>query len=140
MLFAGIYLVMSGIGILVLVFAGRAGKSAVALIVAGVGVAALGIWLLAARRVHTTIDAEGVRTSSMFGRHSCRWSEVTDVDLDIDATDGSPMVWSIKIHRAGRFWHVRQSVWRSQSMTAVSRRAMRGLAVSKVRPWPSPWW
>jgi hypothetical protein len=33
-----------------------------------------------------------------------------------------------------------QSAWRSQGMTAVSRRAIRGLAVSKVRPWPSSWW
>jgi hypothetical protein len=99
MLFAGIYLVTSGVGIVV--FAGRAGKGAVALIIAGVGLAALGIWLLADRRVHTTIDAEGVRTSSVFGRRSCRWSEVTDVDLDIDATDGDPMAWSIMIHRRG---------------------------------------
>jgi hypothetical protein len=35
----------------------------------------------------------------IFGRRSYRWSEVTDVDLDIDATNGDPMVWSIKIHR-----------------------------------------
>ena len=96
-LFVGIICVAAGVGIVV--FAGRAGKGAVALIVGGVGLAALGIWFLAARRVHTTIDAEGVRTSSVFGRRSCRWSEVTDVDLDIEATDGDPMVWSIKIHR-----------------------------------------
>jgi len=70
-----------------------------AVVIAGLCLAALGILFLSARRLHTTIDAEGVRTSSMFGRRSCRWSEVTDVDTDIDATDGNPVVWSIKIHR-----------------------------------------
>ena len=54
------------------------------MVIGGALLAALGIWFLAARRVRTTIDAE--RTSSMFGRRSCRWSEVTDVDLDIDGT------------------------------------------------------
>jgi hypothetical protein len=98
-LFAGIVCVACGVGILV--FAGRAGKGEVAVVIAGVCLAALGIFFLAARRAHTAIDAEGVRTSSMFGRRLCRWSEVTDVDLDIDATDGDPMVWSIKIHRRG---------------------------------------
>jgi hypothetical protein len=94
--------VAAGVGILVLVFAGRAGKDAAALVIAGIGLAALGLLLLAARRAYTTIDAEGVRTSpTMFGRRSCRWSEVTDVDLAIDATDGDPMVSSIKIHRRG---------------------------------------
>jgi Bacterial PH domain len=63
--------------------------------------AVLGIWFLAARRVRTTIDADGVRASSMFRGHSCRWSDVTEVDLDIDANDGPPMVYSVKIHRRG---------------------------------------
>jgi hypothetical protein len=98
-LFAGIGCVTSGIGILV--FAGRAGKDTVALVIAGVCLAGLGILFLAARRARTTIDAEGVRTSSIFGRRSCRWSEVTDVDEDIDATDGDPMIYGIKIHRRG---------------------------------------
>jgi hypothetical protein len=98
-LFAGIACVVCGIGILV--FAGRAGQDTAAVAIAGVCLAALGILFLTARRAQTTIDAEGVRTSSMFGRRSCRWSEVTDVDLDIDATDGDPIVSSIKIHRRG---------------------------------------
>ncbi len=98
-LVAGIGCLACGAGILV--FAGRAGRGAVALVIAGALLAALGIFTLAARRADTAIGAEGVRTSSMFGRRSCRWSEVTDVDLDIDATDGDPMVWSIKIHRRG---------------------------------------
>jgi hypothetical protein len=98
-LFAGIACLICGVGILV--FSGRAGKGTVAMAIAGVCLAGLGMLFLSARRVHTTIDAEGVRTSSMFGRRSCRWSEVTDVDLDIDATDGDPMVSSIKIHRRG---------------------------------------
>ena len=69
------------------------------MVIAGALLAALGIFFLAARRARTTIDAEGVHTSTVFGRRLCRWSEVTDVDLDIDATDGDPMVWAIKIHR-----------------------------------------
>jgi hypothetical protein len=96
-LFVGIVCVAIGIGILV--FAGRPGKNAAALVIAGIGLAALGVWFLAARRARTIIDAEGVRTSSAFVRRSCRWSEVADVDLNIDADGGDPMVWSIKIHR-----------------------------------------
>jgi hypothetical protein len=34
-------------------------------VIGGALLAALGIWCLAARRVRTTIDAEGARTSSM---------------------------------------------------------------------------
>jgi len=98
-LFAGIVCVASGVGILV--FAGRAGKDAVALVIAGVCLAALGILFLAARRGQATIDAAGVRTSSVFGRRSCRWSEVADVDLDINADDGDPVVSSIRIRRRG---------------------------------------
>ena len=98
-LFVGIICVAVGVGLVL--FEGRAGKGAVGLVIGGVGLAALGIWFLAARRVHTTIDADGVRTSSVFGRRSCPWSEVTDVDLDIDVTDGDPMVWGVKIHRRG---------------------------------------
>jgi hypothetical protein len=37
----------------------------------------------------------------VFGSRSCRWAEVTDVDIDIDATDGDPMVSRIKIQRSG---------------------------------------
>jgi hypothetical protein len=98
-LFAGIVCLICGVGILV--FAGRAGKGEAAVAIAGACLAALGIVFLSARRVHTTIDAEGVRTSSMFGRRSCRWSEVIDVDLDMDATDGDPIVSSVRIHRRG---------------------------------------
>jgi hypothetical protein len=62
-LFAGIGCLACGAGILV--FAGRAGKGTAAVVIAGVLLAALGIRFLAAPRVHTTIDAEGVRTSAM---------------------------------------------------------------------------
>ncbi len=98
-IFAGTCCLTCGIGILV--FAGKAGKDEVGIIIAGVLLAILGSWFLAARRARTTIDAEGVRTGSVFGQRSCRWSEVTDVDMNIDATDGDPMVYSIKIHRHG---------------------------------------
>lgn len=98
-LFAGICCVIAGI--VIVVFHGRAGAGAAKLVIAGVLLAALGIWFLAARRGQTIVDAQGVRTSSAFGRRSCRWSEVTDVELCIDATDGPPMVSSIKIRRGG---------------------------------------
>lgn len=98
-LFAGTCCVTCGVGIVV--FSGRAGKDTAALIIAGILLAVLGVLFLAARRGHTTIDGEGVRTSSVFGQRSCRWSEVTDVDVDIDATDGDPMIYSVKIRRRG---------------------------------------
>ena len=66
-------------------FHGRAGAGAAKLVIAGVVLAALGIWFLAARRGQTIVDVEGVRTSSAFGRRWCRWSKVTDVELCIDA-------------------------------------------------------
>jgi hypothetical protein len=58
------------VGLCIIVFSGRAGNGAAGVIIGGLALAALGIWFLAARRVHTTIDAAGVRTSSMFRRHS----------------------------------------------------------------------
>lgn len=98
-MFVGICCLTVGLGILV--FAGRAGRRELGIVIAGVLLAVLGGWFLAARRARTTIDAEGVRTWSMFGQRSCRWSEVTDVDMKIDATDGDPTVYSIKIRRRG---------------------------------------
>jgi hypothetical protein len=97
--YAGICCVTFGTGILV--FADRAGRDEVGIVLGGILLAALGIVFLAARRGSTTIDAQGIRTSSIFGRRSCRWSDVTDVDLNIDASDGDPMVYSIKIRRRG---------------------------------------
>ena len=87
------------VGLFIAVFAGRAGNDTTWVVIGGVAIAMLGIWFLAAWRARTTIDAEGVRTSSMFGRRFCRWSEVTDVDLDIDANDGPPMVYRVTIRR-----------------------------------------
>jgi hypothetical protein len=101
-LLVGIVCLLAGLGILV--FHGRAGADSAGLIVAGIALTALGLVFLAARRAETLIDAAGVRTWSMFGRHSCAWTEVTDVELRIDANDGPPMVYRIKIHcRGGSF-------------------------------------
>jgi hypothetical protein len=69
------------VGVCIIVLSGRAGMGAIR------------------PGARTTIDADGVRASSVFRRHLCRWSEVTEVDLDIEATDGPPMVYSVRIHR-----------------------------------------
>jgi hypothetical protein len=97
-LFAGICLVMCATGIFV--FHGRAGKGAVGLVIGGVAGAVLGMLLLASSRAQTIIDGQGVRTRSAFGRRSCPWSEVTDIEMGIEA---DPMTYFVKVHcRDGR--------------------------------------
>src|SRR5215469_18454652 len=88
-------------GVCLIAFSGRAGSGAgtAALIIVGLLFVALST--LAIRRAHTVIDAEGISTSGPWGRRTCRWADVTDVELKIDANDGPPMVYSIKVHRRG---------------------------------------
>jgi hypothetical protein len=97
----GILFLVAGVGLMA--FSGRAstGRETASLIVAGLCFAALGALALAGRRAHTMIDADGICTSGPWGRRSCRWTDVTDVELKIDANDGPPMVYNIKIHRRG---------------------------------------
>jgi len=87
------------IGAGMIAFSGKAGtgRGTAGLIVAGLCFAVLGA--LANRRAHTMIDAQGICTSGLWGRRSCRWIDVTDVELKIDANDGPPMAYKIKIHR-----------------------------------------
>jgi len=100
-LFAGIICLPCGVGLLV--FAGRASNGTAALVIVGVCLMVVGVVFLAARRAQTTIDAEGLRTASMFGQRSCRWSEVSDIGVDvsraIESSDGNPRVSTITIHR-----------------------------------------
>jgi hypothetical protein len=97
----GFLFLVFGVGMVA--FSGQAGtgRATAGLIIAGLCFAALGVLALAYRRAHTMIDAEGIYTSGPWGRRSCRWIEVTDVELNIAANDGPPMVYSIKIHRRG---------------------------------------
>jgi hypothetical protein len=99
-----------GIGFLCLVtggcliaFSGRAGSGGgtATLIFVGLVFVALSTLAMASRRARTAIDAEGIATSGPWGRRTCRWADVTDVELKIDANDGPPMVYSIKVHRRG---------------------------------------
>ncbi len=97
----GFLLLAAGVGMIA--FSGRAGtgRATAGLIVAGLCFAALGVLGLVSRRAYTVIDAEGINTSGLWGRRSCRWIDVTDVELKIDANDGPPLVYRIKIHRRG---------------------------------------
>jgi hypothetical protein len=97
----GFVFLVSGVGMIA--FSGKAGtgRGTAALIIAGLCFAALGALALASRRVYTMIDAEGIYTSGPWGRRSCHWIDVTDVELKIDANDAPPMVYNIKIHRRG---------------------------------------
>jgi hypothetical protein len=93
----GIFLV--AISIFVIVFGSRQGKDAAGLTVGGVLLLLLGIAMVASRRAYTTIDRDGVRTRSMFGQRSCRWSEVTDIDVHYDSGDG-PSIGRVRIQRS----------------------------------------
>jgi hypothetical protein len=95
-------IVLTPIGIALLVQGSSGGADSKGLVVGGVGLLLLGIFGLANWNAHTIIDAEGVRTSAEYGRHSCPWSEVRDITCKIDGNDG-PIVSRIKVHRkAGR--------------------------------------
>jgi hypothetical protein len=97
----GFLFLVAGVGLIA--FSGKAGtgRATAGLIIAGLCFAALGVLALASRRAYTMIDAEGIHTSGPWGRRSCRWADVTDVELKIEAVDGPPMVYNIKIHRRG---------------------------------------
>jgi hypothetical protein len=95
-LVVGVCCLVAGVSVIVLHSRASAGDR-VALLVAGVALAALGIWFLAAGRGATVVDREGVRARSAFRQRSCRWSEVTDVELRIDANDGPPTVHGVRI-------------------------------------------
>lgn len=92
------------IGVFLAAVSGRAGSGGgtAALIAIGVLFAALGALALASRRAYTVIDAEGISTSGPWGRRSCRWADVTDVEPKVDASDGPPIGYRIKVHRRGR--------------------------------------
>ena len=95
---AAVFLV--ALSIFVFVYGAGAGTDAGGQVVGGVLFLMLGIFLLAIRSAYTTIDRYGVRTSSLFGPRSCRWSEVTDVSIRWDRGGDAPSTRHIKIQRS----------------------------------------
>jgi hypothetical protein len=100
--FTGFLFIAVGIGMLALSGRVDTGRGP-SLILSGLCFIALGVLSLALyRRAYTTIDAEGLATSVLWGRRTCRWADVTDVELNVDASEGPP-AYNIIIHcRGGR--------------------------------------
>jgi hypothetical protein len=89
-------------GVCLVAFSGKAGtgRETHNLIVAGVCAAALGVLSVLINRPRCTmIDAEGISTSVLWGRRTCRWADVTDVELNTDADGGTSTAYSIIVHR-----------------------------------------
>lgn len=97
----GVALLVAACGIMSFARKAATHADAVLLIMIGLCSAAFGVLVIATRRAYTTIDAAGIYTSGRWGRRACPWADVTDVELKIDATDGEPLVYHIKIHRRG---------------------------------------
>ena len=98
---AGVFLV--ALSIFVFVFGAGPAADVRGRVVGGVLFLLLGMFLLANRNAYTTIDRYGVRTSSLFGPRSCRWSEVTDVSIRWDRGGDAPSTRHVRIKRsAGR--------------------------------------
>jgi hypothetical protein len=89
-------------GLVLLVLGGRQGKDS--LVGAGALLLLLAVILLAGQLVNrnacTTIDRDGVRTSSPVGRRSFRWSEVTDISEYWDHRGDSPSTRHVRIQRS----------------------------------------
>jgi hypothetical protein len=65
----------------------------------GISLLGIGIFMLANLNTRTVIDTDGVHASSLLRRHSCRWSEVTDVTCrlgDDGAADGPIKIRALK--------------------------------------------
>jgi hypothetical protein len=95
--------ILVALSIFVFVHGAGAGAGVRGRVVGGVLFLLLGMLVLANRNAYTTIDRYGVRTSSLFGPRSCRWSEVTDVSIRWDRGGDAPSIRHVKIQRsAGR--------------------------------------
>jgi hypothetical protein len=95
-------LVFLVVGVCMVAFSAKAGtdRATASIIIAGLFIAAIGVLGLTYRRQYTTIDAEGIYTSfGPWGRRTCRWADVIDVELSIDANDAPPVRYRIKVHR-----------------------------------------
>lgn len=89
-----------GIAVLALALAGHGHGNPVKQAIGAVLLLAIGIFVLGRPGTRTTIDADGIDAVKLFGRPSCRWSEVSDITLKVAGNDG-PVISSMKIHRAG---------------------------------------
>jgi hypothetical protein len=90
-------------GIAAIAYAGKVPKDGAAVAVVGVLLIVLGVVFLVGRRGQTTIDGQGLYTSSPYGRHSCHWSEIADIRLDVNDKGDDPVISTIKIDlHAGR--------------------------------------
>ncbi len=92
----GIGAVAGGIGAIAF-----ARKDGAFLAVVGVLLVVFGVVSLVGRRGQTTIDGRGLYASSPFGRHSCQWSEVAGIRLDVNDKGEDPVVSTIKIDLHG---------------------------------------
>ncbi len=93
-----------GFGIFAFVLASDQTNHVALLTVGGIFLIVVGVVFLIGWRGQTTIDGQGLSTTSPFGRHSCRWSEIADIRLDVDGRGDTTTVDStIKIDlHAGR--------------------------------------
>jgi hypothetical protein len=124
----GVFFTLIGVAGLVLV--PHAGHDSAGAVVGGVVVLLVGLIVLASRKAHTTIDADGLSTSSLFGRHSCNWSEVSNITCKTDRGEG-PNVSRIKIHRnPGRSFTLPAP---TDSSSAANRNSEFGLQFATIR-------
>lgn len=72
-------------------------KDEAGLIVVSFLVLAFGVGCLVGARGQTTIDGQGLYTSSLLRRHSCLWSEVAGIRLDVNDKGDGPDISTIKI-------------------------------------------
>lgn len=94
-----------GFGIAAIAIGAKGRKDGASLIVVGVILVMLGAGFLVGRRGKTTIDGQGLCTSSPLGRRSCHWSEIAGIRLDVNDKGEDPVVSTIKIdlHRGRTF-------------------------------------
>ena len=90
-----------GFGLAAIASAGRVAKDGAGLIVVGVVLVVLGVVFLVGRRGQTRIDGQGLYASSPLRRHSCHWSEVAGIRLDVNDKGDDPVVSTIKIDLHG---------------------------------------
>jgi hypothetical protein len=89
-----------GIAVLALALAGQGHGNPVKQAIGALLLVAIGIFVLGRPGAHTTIGADGIEAVKLFGRLSCRWSEVSDITVKVAGKEG-PVISSIKIHREG---------------------------------------
>jgi hypothetical protein len=73
-------LVLVAVGINVLVVHRSFGGHLIGVILIAAVCILVGLFGLAAGGARTTIDSRGLRSSSLFAKHSLRWSEIEDID------------------------------------------------------------